>query len=520
MKKLLILVSLLFFLSSNARVKIGDLYYNLDDSNMIAEVASLNYDNIENDIYVDGDLSIPENVSYNGATYSVTSIGNNAFYNCSGLTSVEIPNSVTSIGVSAFWRCSNLTKVEISDLEAWCKIKFEHWASNPLYYAHHLYLNGEEINDLKIPDSITSIEDYAFDGCSGLSRVEISNSVTTIGDYAFRGCSGLRDVVISNSVKSIGSWAFEDCSGLRHLTMGNSVTNIGNWTFSGCKLLTRVEIPSSVTRIGSCAFSDCRGLSRVEISDLEAWCKINFLNIESNPLYNAHHLYLNGIEIKDLKIPESITSIKELAFYDCSGLKSVEIPNSVTCIGKSAFQNCSGLTGELKIPEGVESIEEKAFYRCSGITLLDISNSVTSIGNSAFSGCSKLTYLFLGENVSEIGDYAFDNCLTLDEILSFSPIPPMGNKDMFYSWSYKEANLFVPEGSVDIYKKQEPWCNFFSIKALGESGVEDIVGDNETLPQDVYNLNGMLFKRNATQSDLDELAPGIYIIGGKKYIVK
>ena len=180
-----------------------------------------------------GEIVILESVEHEGATYRVTSIGDEAFSGCSGLTSVTIPNSVTSIedeafsGCSgltsvtipnsvtkieraAFEYCSGLTSVHISDMAAWCNINFAYSSSNPLFYAHHLYVNGEEVKDLVIPNSVTSIGESAFYGCSGLTSVIIPNSVTSIGGYAFSGCSGLTSVTIPNSVESIGICAFSD----------------------------------------------------------------------------------------------------------------------------------------------------------------------------------------------------------------------------------------------------------------------------------------------------------------------
>ena len=138
-----------------------------------------------------GDVTIPSSITYSGKTYSVTSIGDEAFLSCSGLKSVTIPNSVTSIGSKAFEFCSGLTRVDISSIEAWLGIKFVGFRSNPLSYARHLYLNGEEVKDLVIPNSVTSIGDWAFNSCKGLTSVTIPNSITSIGNYAFSYCSGL-----------------------------------------------------------------------------------------------------------------------------------------------------------------------------------------------------------------------------------------------------------------------------------------------------------------------------------------
>ena len=145
------------------------------------------------------------------------SIGQYAFYECADLTSVTIPNSVTSIGDYAFSECSGLTSVHISDIAAWCNIDFESYSSNPLNYAYHLYLKGEEVKDLIIPNNMKSIGNYAFRGCSGLTSVTIPNSVTSIGESAFSFCSSLTSVTIGNSVKSIGAWAFYDCLELKDI---------------------------------------------------------------------------------------------------------------------------------------------------------------------------------------------------------------------------------------------------------------------------------------------------------------
>lgn len=131
------------------------------------------------------------------------------FEGCSSLKSVTIPSSITKIESSAFYNCNGLTAVYISDLEAWCNIEFND--SNPLFYAHHLFLNGVEIKDLIIPNGVKKIGNIAFMGCTGLLSVTIPNSVTSIGGSAFYGCSGLNSVMISNSVTEIGNAAFAGC---------------------------------------------------------------------------------------------------------------------------------------------------------------------------------------------------------------------------------------------------------------------------------------------------------------------
>ena len=199
-----------------------------------------------------GVTKIISKLTYKGHTFEVLEIAERAFRGCTALTSITIPNSVTSIGSDAFaycsgltsitipienfafWGCTGLTSVHITDLAAWCKIDFYDCDSNPLTYAHHLYLNGQEIKDLVIPNSVTSIGEYAFYGCSGLTSVTIPNSVTRIGVEAFSGCSGLTSVTIPNSVTRIGYRAFQYCSGLTSITIPNSVTSISDYAFRYC----------------------------------------------------------------------------------------------------------------------------------------------------------------------------------------------------------------------------------------------------------------------------------------------
>ncbi len=166
---------------------------------------------------------------------SVTSIGEFAFNGCTGLTSIAIPDSVTNIGEYAFLYCSGLTSVYITDITAWCNISFISFASNPLYYAKALYLNGELVTKLVIPDSVTSIGRCAFNGCARLASITIPNSVTSIGADAFSYCTGLTSITIPNSVTSIGAYAFSGCKGLTSLTIGNSVTRIGDRAFDGLR---------------------------------------------------------------------------------------------------------------------------------------------------------------------------------------------------------------------------------------------------------------------------------------------
>ena len=281
-----------------------------------------------------GSLILPSSVVYSVNTYVVIKISERAFYRSNGLTSITIPSTITTFEAMAFYGCSGLTSVYYTgDIAGWCGIDFDESESNPIRYAHKLYINDTLVTNLVVPNSVTEIKQYSFYGATCLTSLTIPNSVTSIGGSAFYGCSGLTgSLTIPNSVTSIGYGAFYGCSG-----------------FTGS-----LTIPNSVTSISSDAFRGCSGLT-------------------------------------SLTIPNSVTSIGDYAFMNCSGLTSLTIPNSVTSIDASAFMNCSGLTGSLTIPNSVTSIGSYAFYGCSGLTSLTIPNSVTSIGYDAFDGCSGLT---------------------------------------------------------------------------------------------------------------------------------
>ena len=485
-------------------VEIDGIYYNLITKIKKAEVTSG---------YYKGNVVIPSSVVYNDVTYSVTSIGEGAFQYCSGLTSVTIPNSVTFIGGGSFYYCKSLTAVYITDLDAWCKIEFTNENSNPLYYAHHLYLNDKEIKELVIPNSVTAIGELTFRGWSSLTSITIPNSVTTIGQKAFSGCSGLTSITFPNSVTSIGVLAFDYCSSLeavhitdleawckmefadystnplyyahhlylngkevKDLVIPNSVTSIGQNTFTGCSGLTSVTIPNSVTTIGQNAFSGCSGLTSITIPNSVTsigggaffQCRgLTSVTIPNSVTHIGQATFYYCSSLTSIAIPNSVVTIGLATFENCSGLTSVSIPNSITSIGQNAFSGCSGLTS-VTIPNSVTIIGQNAFENCNGLTSTTIPNSVTSIEERAFYNCSGLTSITIGSGVTQINGEAFGYCPELTDVYCYAENVPSTITNAFNESLIEFATLHVPGSALYAYNNTAPWSNFKYKVAIGE----------------------------------------------------
>ena len=459
---------------------------------------------------------------------SVTNISDNAFQGCGELSSISIPSSVISIGDNVFEGCVELSSISIPSsvisigqnnlygsvwynnqpdgilyLDNWClgykgvspagDLTIADGTKGIAGYAfitcteltsvtipnsvtsicHHSFAYCWNMTSVNIPDYVVNIEEGAFENCRGVTgTLTIPSTITVINKSVFSSCGGLTSVTIGNSVTSIGEDAFSGCSGLTSVTIGNSVTSIGNYAFSGCSGLTSVTIPNSVVSIGLGAFSGCSGLTSIYYTgDVAGWCRISFDGWYSNPLYDAHNLYINNSLVTELDIPESVTEIKANAFNGATCLTSLTIPNSVTSIGESAFEKCSGLTS-VTIGNSVTSIGEDAFWYCSGLTTLTIPNSVTNIEFEAFGGCSGLTSLIIGNSVENIGDGAFYDCDSLAEIHIKASVPPVLGEEVFGYYdddndttiNNTTAILWTPCQTEDLYRNADGWNQFTNIR--------------------------------------------------------
>ena len=377
-------------------------------------------------------INIPDSIT----SISVGASGWNVFSGCSNLKYNEYDNAYyLGNETNPYVILVNVESTSITSCEINPNTKF-------LY--HYVFSGCSSLTSINIPDSVVSIGYYAFQNCTGLLNMTLGSGVNIIGIGAFYGCTGLTSVVMGNGVTSIESYAFYGCTGLTNIKVSNAVKNLGTRVFYGCSKLvyneydnayylgndktpcvilikakstsitscdintttkciydeafrvcslTSITLPVGVTCIGKDAFYGCVSLKSVYITDLTAWCNINFYNNYSNPLCFAKNLYLNNELLTDLAIPDGSTIINQNAFYKCSSQTSINIPNSVTSISWYAFDECSNLTS-INIPNSVISVGQSAFAHCTSATSLTIGSSVTSIGQYAFYGLTALTEIY------------------------------------------------------------------------------------------------------------------------------
>lgn len=326
---------------------------------------------------ISGDIIIPDTIG----SYPVTGIGDNAFKNCTSLTSITIPSGVTSIGYYAFWQCTGLESISI-------------------------------------PNSVTSIKGCAFTRCTSLTSITIPNSVTSLGYSAFHGCAALTSI-----------------------TLSEKVTSIEDSTFYQCESLKSVTIPSGVTSISEKAFWNA-GLTNIAVdSGNTAYCSVDGVLFSKDKTVLC--CYPAGKGGTSYTVPDGVTKVGAYAFYKCSGLTSVEIPNGVTSVGDWAFYECRKLS-KITLPDGLGRINDYVFGECSGLTDIKIPDSVTSIGGQTFDGCESLTSITIPNGVTKIGAYAFCYCTGLTSVVIPDSVTQIGDyafsqctglKDIYYAGS-------------------------------------------------------------------------------------
>ena len=508
-----------------------------------------------------GDVIIPETVVYKNRELRVTSIKDNAFEGCSGLTSVDIGDGVTSIGDDAFRTCSGLTSIDIPD-----------GVTSIGEYAF-CYCSG--LTSVDIPNSVTSIGDGAFEGCSGLTSVDIPDGVTSIGNGAFRDCSGLTSVDIPNSVTSIGRNAFYGCSGLTSVDIGDGVTSIGDNAFSGCRGLTSVDIPDGVTSIGEYAFSSCSGLTSVDIPDgvtsigeaAFSYCDtieefifpagtqdypINkYSSIGLFGIYGGSDNKYSGTIVNKLHIADSPNALKlsyiyyyRDYYYDnyhyyynyyyyyepyYLGLKELYI-------GRKLDIDSNSKDYSYVLPGTLEKVEIGGCLKSDGICRYR--DSYYFRGSIKDLVRSNIRTIIYGDSIAEITDPV----TTASEIYLRCTTPPVTAE--WENSNYINSILYVPQGTLTVYQNADVWKNFWDIRewdstttdikspTIDNTDAADVSIDGKQVTVttnnpgtrvQIYNTDGVLVY-DGKEGTVNIGTPGLYIIKAgnltKKLLVK
>jgi hypothetical protein len=469
MKKLLAIIAAMLAIINVAYAydfESGGIYYNILLDNSV-EVTYQKYKE-ETPSYA-GELIIPESVKYSDTEYKVTKIGFVAFYSCTSLTSIEIPESVTEIGMGAFLGCVELTNIglplSLSKIDDWAFAECNSLMNIKLpesitTIGESAFQECKSLASIEIPKLVNEISKQTFYLCISLSSIELPSSLLSIDEFAFYDCSSLTSVEIPSSVTSIENDAFSGCKSLTSIDLPSSLTSIDDYAFYGCSSLTRIELPTSVTSIGDAAFSRCYSLKTVTSLNPEPptlgesvfyECPIETVYVPSEAIeaYQAadgwKEFNIQDVATKDIPsnfevdgIYYKVTSVANKTlevtsgYTNCSG--AVVIPEkvtysnmefSVTSIGGWLFCNCKSLTN-IELPSSLTSIGDGAFYGCSSLESIKLPTSVTSIGFGVFSGCKSLTSIDLPSSLKTIGGDAFEGCSSLTSIELPSSLTSIG----------------------------------------------------------------------------------------------
>ena len=438
-----------------------------------------------NPLYLANNLYVGDTLVTNINGITTNKITSCAFAGATCLTGVQIiPATLTTIESQAFSGCSNITGVNyLGTLADWIQNDL---GSSILSYADgKLYIQGELLESLSIPESVTKIANYAFykltalkgdvnipssvvsigtsafSGCTGITSVTISNETRTLSSSVFDGCTSLESAVIGDAVSQIGSYTFRNCSALEMVWIGSGVTSIGYSAFEGCSSLKiELRLPESLTSIGNYAFKACSGIygplhipdavTAISSSAFEGCSSITSLSLGENIKKIDASAFKDCSGIKGtLVLPANITDLGNYVFQGCSGIDSIDFRASVKSIPTYLFEGCSGLKGKLVIPEGITSIMSNSFSDCSGITALSLPSTLTSIGNMAFQRCSGLKALKIPDSVTTINSSAFSRCTGLEEIEFGSGVKNIYS-GAFYNCESLKGIVILPEEITSI----------------------------------------------------------------------
>lgn len=494
-----------------------------------------------------------ENLKEVNIPSSITTIGNVAFENCVSLTEVYIPANVQNIYLSAFAGCSSLPEIKVDKNNTTFfdedGVLFQ--AVDDEYSYLMCYPAGKSGTSYTIPSHVEEIMNSAFQGASNLTEVIFHDNITGIGSSAFRNCTGFTEFTIPEFMSYIPNSMLQGCTSLKKINFNNKVASIWSSAFNGCTSLESIVIPETVRITESYIFANCTNLKSVTLpqnitslsrSTFENCTSLESISIPANVTEIGSSAFQNCTALTTITLPENVTSIGNSAFEGCTSISSITIPNKVTDIGSYAFLDCSNLE-TIRMSKGLETLGNGAFEKCTSLKAIKLYNikklesstfssctsldsvvlpsSIEKIGMFAFYDCKALTKIALPDNLTNIDYCAFGLCTSLSTIYASNPTPATFDDTDAFKNIAEGAVLYGPTAEAEVaYEADSNWTAFFDKDHIifNEgiyTGVENIIINNENgndAQPIIYNINGVRINE-ITQ-------PGIYIINGKKVMIK
>lgn len=474
--------------------------------------------------------------------YTYTTADNNIgeffFNSCTQLQSVKISETATRISWDAFGGCTSLTTFSVPDavsyidqaiLENCTALESVTFGKGLKTIDGYNFSGCTSLKSIELPEGLEELNEYNFYNCTSLESVVVPGTVKSIGGYEFSGCTALTNVTIKDGVNELQQACFSECSGLQAIVLPNSITTIEEDAFDGCTSLTDITLPNKLETISDYMFSNCTALEHITIPEsvttigYGAFC------------YDDHLLSIN--------IHDNVTSIGESCFFDCEAMTEANIGSGLEDMGKNAFKFCEALQNinvskdnknyasvdgalydkditslillpannceEYTTPATVTNIGDNAAITNMRLKKLTIGENVTTIGEEAFEKCDNLEYIYIGSNVTTLGEDAFFMCEAIKELHSMTKEPLEIDTYMFWDVDKEQCTLYVPAGSIDLYKAAEGWKEFTKIEEADTNGIPEISTPANRVT--VYDVHGEKVY-DGVATDFKPAAHNLYII--------
>ena len=386
-----------------------------------------------------GAIIILSTFTVNSVTYTVTSIGTNAFLSNSSINSISIPSSVTSIGASAFQNCTSLSTITLPN--------------SLTSLGNRVFRSCTVLNNVTIPNSLTTIPTDTFYGCTSLSTITLPTNLITLGSDVFNGCTSLNNVILPNTLTSTGTSVFINCTSLSTITIPNSLTALNNNTFTGCTSLSTITLPTTLISIGNFCFNGCTSLNNVILPN-------------SLTSLNSSDIFYGCTSLSTITLPTNLTSLGNGFCYLCTSLSTITLPDSITSIGSGAFGRTSLST--ITLPTTLTTLNSFTFEQCTSLSTITLPNSLISIGSSCFRVCTSLSTITLPNSLTSIGGSCFRDCTSLSTIALPNSLTTLNNSDIFNGCTFL-STIILPTNLTSLGSYIFSGCTSLSTITLPNS---------------------------------------------------